>query len=212
VAAAAVGFLCGLCDLCGEKVLTAKNAKGAKKQVMWRGAMALKKRQVKVLAPKPSRPVMPGYGLPATKDGLLSWKWAEQRLQKSHNYWITTVKPDGSPHTMVVWGLWVDGAFLFSTGRQSRKARNLVENPNCVVCTEDAYEAVIVEGKAVLADVSARRDFLKKYQPKYSFDMSSMEKDILSMKEPVFAVHPRVAFGLSEKKFIGSATRWKFVT
>jgi hypothetical protein len=79
-----------------------------------------------------------------------------------------------------------------------------------VVCTEDAHEAVIVEGKAVLADVPARRDFLKKYQPKYSFDMSSMEKDILSMKEPVFAVHPRVAFGLSEKKFIGSATRWKF--
>src|ERR1700726_707816 len=124
-AAAAVGFLFGLC---GEKVLTAKNTKGAKKQVMWRGAMALKNRQVKIIAPKPSRPVMPGYGLPATKDGLLSWKWAEQRLQKSHNYWITTVKPDGSPHTMVVWGLWQDGRLLFSTGSKSRKARNLAQN------------------------------------------------------------------------------------
>ena len=39
---------------------------------------------------------------------LLPWEWAEQRLRKSHNYWITTAKPDGTPHTMVVWGLWLE--------------------------------------------------------------------------------------------------------
>jgi hypothetical protein len=160
--------------------------------------------------PKASRPRMPGYGLPENKKGLLPWKWAEQRLKKSHNYWITTVKPDGSPHTMVVWGLWLDRVFLFSTGRQSRKARNLAENQNCVVCTEHAHEAVVVEGVAEVADVPIRREFLKKYQPKYSFDMAGMEKDILSKKEPVFAVRPRVTFGLYEKNFMGSATRWKF--
>ena len=31
--------------------------------------------------------------------------------------------------------------------------------------------------------------------------MARMKEDILSMKEPVFAVRPRVAFGLYEKKF-----------
>ena len=67
-------------------------------------------------APKPSRPHMPGYGLPESKKGLLPWKWAEQRLRKSHNYWITTVKPDGSPHTMVIWGLWMEGAFPVQHG------------------------------------------------------------------------------------------------
>jgi hypothetical protein len=157
-----------------------------------------------------SRPLMPGYGLPKKRKGLLSWKWAEQRLRKSHNYWITTVKPDGSPHTMVVWGLWLDGAFLFSTGQQSRKTRNLAKNPRCVVCTEQAEEAVVVEGLAEIADVPVRREFLKKYQPKYHFDMAGMAKDILAMKEPVFAVRPRVVFGLYEKNFLGSATRWKF--
>lgn len=161
-------------------------------------------------APKPSRPLMPGYGLPESKKGLLPWKWAEQRLRKSHNYWITTVKQDGSPHTMVVWGLWMDGAFLFSTGRQSRKAQNLAKNPRCVVCTEQAEEAVVVEGVAEVVDVPMRRVFLKKYQPKYHFDMAGMEKDILAMKEPVFAVRPRLVFGLYEKNFMGSATRWTF--
>lgn len=167
-------------------------------------------KQNRMTEPKPSRPQMPGYGLPESKKGLLPWKWAERRLKKSHNYWITTVKPDGSPHTMVVWGLWLHGAFLFSTGRQSRKAKNLARNAGCVVSTEHAQEAVIVEGIAEIAEVPARREFLKNYKPKYNFDMSGMEKDILAMKEPVFAVRPLVAFGLYEKKFMSSATRWQF--
>jgi pyridoxamine 5'-phosphate oxidase-like protein len=172
--------------------------------------MPNRKSTATVKQPKPSRLHAPGYGFPKGAKGLLPWSWAEQRLQKSHNYWITTVKPDGSPHTMVVWGLWQDGCLLFSTGSKSRKARNLARNPNTVVCTEDAHEAVIVEGIAEIADVDARRTFLAKYSPKYNFDMSSMKDDILSMKEPVFAVRPRIVFALWEKHFQGKSTRWKF--
>jgi hypothetical protein len=172
--------------------------------------MPAKKRLPAKPQPKASRPHMPGYGLPKSEKGLLSWTWAEQRLKDNHNYWITTTKPDGAPHTMVVWGLWLDGVFIFSTGRQSRKARNLAGNQHCVVCTEHAHEAVIVEGTAELAEVPLRREFLKKYERKYNFDMSGFEQDILSKKEPVFVVRPRVAFGLFEKDFVGKATRWKF--
>jgi hypothetical protein len=160
--------------------------------------------------PKSTRPHMPGYGLPQGTKGLLPWSWAEQRLKKSHNYWITTVKPEGSPHSMVVWGLWQDGRFLFSTGSKSRKARNLAQKADCVVATEHAHEAVIVEGIAEIADVAARRKFLPPYERKYNFVMSSMKGDILAMKEPVFAVRPRVVFGLYEKNFLGKATRWEF--
>lgn len=161
-------------------------------------------------APRATRPQMPGYGLPKTTKGLLPWSWAEQRLKKSHNYWITTVKPDCSPHTMVVWGLWQDGHLLFSTGSKSRKARNLTQNSNCVICTELAHEAVIVEGVAEIADVAARRKLIPVYEKKYKWDLSTMKDDMLSMREPVFAVRPKVVFGLYEKKFIDAATRWKF--
>jgi len=99
---------------------------------------------------------------------------------------------------------------LFSTGRQSRKARNLGQNPNCVICTEHAQEAIIVEGVAELADVAARRKFLPRYEHKYDWDMSKMKDDILSMKEPVFAVRPRTVFALWEEHFQGKSTRWKF--
>jgi Pyridoxamine 5'-phosphate oxidase len=182
------------------------------------------KNKLAVKTPKASRPHAPGYGLPEGSKGLLPWSWAEHRLKKSHNYWITTVKPasphklsphnvsphDDSPHTMVVWALWQDGRVLFSTGSKSRKARNLSQNANCVIATEHAHEAVIVEGTAEIADVAARRKFLPAYERKYKFDMGGMKDDILSMKEPVFAVRPRVVFGLWEKEFVGKSTRWKF--
>jgi Pyridoxamine 5'-phosphate oxidase len=172
--------------------------------------MPAKKIQSTTRQPHASRPYAPGYGLPSGNQGLLPWTWAELRLKNSHNYWITTVKPDCSPHTMVVWGLWQNGQFLFSTGSKSRKARNLAQNAACIVCTEQANEAVIVEGTAEIADVTARRKFLPIYERKYKFSMKGMEQDILSMKEPVFAVRPRVVFGLWEKEFVGKATRWKF--
>ena len=154
--------------------------------------------------PKASRPHMPGYGVPTSAKGLLPWSWAEQRLKKSHNYWISTTRPDGSPHLMVIWGLWLDGAFYFSTGAQSRKTRNLAANPNCVISSEHAEQAVIVEGTAKLAsDPATLKRFARLYQKKYDWDLSSSS-------EPVYRVSPKVAFGLYEKDFMGKATRWKF--
>ncbi len=168
------------------------------------------KKSARKTRPKSSRLQTPGYGFPKGTKGLLPWSWAEQRLKKSHNYWITTVKPDGSPHTMVVWGLWQDGRLIFSTGKTSVKARNLAHNAHCVVCTEHAHEAIIVEGIAEIADVVARRKMIPTYERKYKFDLSKMKDDMLNMKEPVFAVRPCTVFGLREKHFQSKSTRWQF--
>lgn len=161
--------------------------------------------------PKAGRPFMPGYGLPKGKKGLLPWKWAEERLKKSHNYWVVTTRPDGRPHMMVVWGLWLDGGFYFSTGRQSRKAKNLDANAHCIIASEKANEAVIVEGVAEeVGDVELRRSFIRIYEKKYDWDMSSFEEPILTLKEPIYVVRPTVVFALDEKKFQTAATRWRF--
>src|SRR2546427_4666203 len=67
--------------------------------------------------PLASRPYMPGYGLPAADkgEGLLPWEWAVERLTESHNYWVATTRPEGRPHVMPVWGIWVESVFYFST-------------------------------------------------------------------------------------------------
>jgi len=96
---------------------------------------------------------------------------------------------------MIVWGLWLEGRFYFSTGQKSRKARNLAANPRCVICSERAEQAVVVEGVA--------EQFGELYQKKYKWDMKDFS-------EPIYIVRPRVAFGLFEKKFMASATRWTF--
>ena len=156
---------------------------------------------------------MPGYDLPEGPDGLMPWSWAEERLAGSHNYWLATVREDDRPHLMVIWGLWHEGVFYFSTGSRSRKARNLESNAHCVIGTEQAHEAVVVEGVAEkLRDVPLIRELLGRYTKKYDYDMSSMQDDILSLREPMFAVRPTVAFGLEEKTVLQNATRWKFAT
>jgi pyridoxamine 5'-phosphate oxidase-like protein len=161
--------------------------------------------------PAPSRPHLPGYDLPEGPEGLLPWSWAELRLEGSHNYWLATVRPEGRPHLMIVWGLWHGGVFYFSTGSRSRKARNLESNAHCVIGTEQAHEAVVVEGAAEkVRDVQQLKELLALYQPKYDYDMSAMQDDILALREPIFAVRPSVAFGLEEEGILQNATRWRF--
>jgi uncharacterized pyridoxamine 5'-phosphate oxidase family protein len=165
----------------------------------------------KAKPPKTTRPHMPGYGLPKAKKGLLPWKWAEDRLKKSRQYWIATTRADGRPHVMVIWALWLNGKLYFSTGKTSRKARNLAANPNCTMCTDNSAEAVILEG--VIGnelDVKTIREFLRLYEKKYKIDMSSGSDDFVNLKEPVFYLRPKIAFGLWEKNFSTSATRWLF--
>lgn len=154
--------------------------------------------------PKATRPDIPGYGLPKSRKGLLPWKWADDRLRKSKQYWLATTRPDGRPHVMVVWGVWVNDEFWLSTGRTSRKARNLAANSHCVVCNEDSAHAVIVEGMAEVVDDKTRLEpVFVAYQQKYKMD-------IRGMGEPMFRVRPAVVFGLYEKKFGETATRWLF--
>jgi uncharacterized pyridoxamine 5'-phosphate oxidase family protein len=166
---------------------------------------------MKAKTPKSSRPHIPGYGLPKSKKGLLPWKWADHRLKTSRQYWIATTRPDGRPHVMVIWALWMDGALYFSTGSKSRKAQNLAKNPHCTMCTQNAAEAVIVDGKVEAEkNVNRIREFLKLYEKKYKWDLSDMADDLLKLKEPVFLLRPKVAFGMAEKTFSKSATRWIF--
>lgn len=164
--------------------------------------------------PEASRPFMPGYDLPPPASGsggprLLPWSWAEQRLLQARNYWLATTQPDGRPHAMPVWGVWLDDSFVFSTSETSRKARNLARDPRCTITTDVADEAVIVEGEAsvlsLFADGGLLQRWVAEYQSKYDWEMDPAQAGI-------FRVRPRVAFGFIEQpdQFAATATRWSF--
>ena len=155
--------------------------------------------------PAAHRPKMPGYGIAKSKAGLLPWAWASRALRRSHNYYLVSVRPGSAPHAMPVWGVWVNDCFYFSTGATSRKARNLANNPRCVVCSEDAANAVIMEGSArQVSDLALLRTLSGPYHRKYS------PWRLDPKMGPIFEVRPHKIFGIIERTFPKTATRWLF--
>lgn len=161
--------------------------------------------------PRAGRPFAPGYGIvgPQDGEGLLPWGWIARKMNACRTFWLATIHPgtihseEARPHVMPVWGVWLDDAFFFSTGRKSRKAQNLAANPSCTVTNDDGQEAVIVEGRArELIDQAALENVAAAYKKKYKMDPRSMS-------EPIFKVEPATVFAFIEKSFPKSATRWK---
>ena len=90
-------------------------------------------------------------------------------------YWLSTVRPDGRPHVTTLLSVWVDGALYFCTGAEERKAKNLAENPQCILTTgsnsfEDGLD-VVVEGEAVnVRDEARLQRVADAYETKYGAD------------------------------------------
>jgi hypothetical protein len=149
---------------------------------------------------------MRSYGVPRALEGSLPWSWAQKRFAGAHNYWVSTVDPDGRPHSSAVWGLWLDGKFWFSCSPASVKAHNLQHNPYCVITTERADEAVIIEGRATPVRGRAKLlPMVRAYKRKYEWEMDPAA-------DGYFAVTPRVGFAFIEhsNRFSSSATRYRF--
>jgi len=161
--------------------------------------------------PRVSRPFMPGYGIQGPDDGsgLLPWSWADGQLSSARNYWVVSVRPDGRPHSMPVWGMWDDGEFWFTSGIQSRKIKNLKADPRCVVSTEDAADPVIVEGTAaIITDPELIGRVLDLMNGKYE---TSIEASFLDPAvNATVAVRPRQVISMRHGDFTGSPTRWTF--
>jgi nitroimidazol reductase NimA-like FMN-containing flavoprotein (pyridoxamine 5'-phosphate oxidase superfamily) len=156
--------------------------------------------------PRADRPFAPGYGIVGAKDGkgLLPWTWVARKMNGCHTFWLATIRDAPTrPHVMPVWGVWLEDAFFFSTGRKSRKGQNLAANPACTVTNDNGEEAVIVDGTASqIEDAAILERVAAAYKKKYKIDPRGMG-------EPIFGVTPSRVFGFVEKTFPPSATRWK---
>lgn len=155
-------------------------------------------------APTPTTVDMPsGYVPKGTKPKFLTWEWVTERLERSHNYWICTARPDGRPHAAPVWGVWHDGAVIFSTDPSSRKARNLAANPAVTIHLESGDEAVILEGKIKVIELNSGID--DAYNSKYKMRLSSFPGPF-----SLFSLKPMKVMAWREKDFVTSATKWVF--
>lgn len=95
--------------------------------------------------PKVSRPHIPGYGVPKTMKGTLSWDWARNRLERAMVYRMATADASGAPHLIPIWGAWVNDRW-YVEGGPTRWKRNLKANPQLAINVEFGDEVVLVEG------------------------------------------------------------------
>jgi hypothetical protein len=162
--------------------------------------------------PARSRPMLPeGYGVPATDEGMVAWSWAVEQLEQSKNYWFCTTRPDGRPHAMPAWAVWLNDALYFDGSPETRRGRNLARNPSISVHLESGDHVVILEGEALAADrptpelaqglVAA---FEKKYGVSHDYHPPLNTWDTGGL----WVLRPRVAFGWRD--FPASLTRWRF--
>jgi hypothetical protein len=153
-----------------------------------------------VTEPPRTRPAFePAYGIHEGEEGMLDWSWADERLARSRNYWISTADADGAPAAAPVWGVWHDGALFFGTSPRSRKGRNMARDPRVAVHLESGDEVVLFHGEA--ETVSPPTEVLDAYEAKYAY---RPEVDGL------YRVRPRYALAWLEADYPRTATRFDF--
>jgi nitroimidazol reductase NimA-like FMN-containing flavoprotein (pyridoxamine 5'-phosphate oxidase superfamily) len=171
-----------------------------------------------VVDPEPVATLSPGF----SSDGAAPTAWAQARsdLEEAEVYWLSTVRPDGRPHVTPLLGIWLDGALYFCTGSTERKAKNLGQNPQCILTTgSNTLEGLdlVVEGEAAkVSDLTELRAVADTYESKYGVRLTAPEETWFGLGDAirndevlVYKVAPSAAYGFA-KGATFSQTRWAF--
>jgi len=142
-----------------------------------------------------------------SEDGLVSWDWVLERLEKAKNFWVGTTRPDGRPHAVPVWGIWVEDTLYFDGHPDTQWKRNLAQNPAVSVHLESGDEVVILEGvveQIPHVDQKRAKQIRAASVKKYGYGSSVEEL----ASGGTSAMRPQVVYAWSE--FPKTMTRWRF--
>ena len=157
----------------------------------------------------------------ATNGVLTVTPWAEAReqLEGAGKFWLATVKPNGQPHVMPLFGIWSAGTLYFTSGVAARKARNLAQNSHCVITAAGKTLDLVIEGEATkVRDETELQRVAELYASKYGWHLRVRDGAYLadygapSAGPPpyeLYEVQPVKVFGLGTEEPFG-ATRWRF--
>ena len=108
--------------------------------------------------PRAERPQAPeGYGYSTDPEGMLTWDRVSEALASAGVYWVSSVRPDGSPHTHSIWGGFVANRLYFEGGDTTRWARNLAVDPRVGFGVEAG--GLHINGRGMAAQATAGEDF-----------------------------------------------------
>ena len=157
--------------------------------------------------PEPGRLNLPaGYGdfEPFTIETTPGWDDVEPKLELARNYWVSVADHKG-PHSVPVWGVWIDLSFIFSSDPRSRKGKAIAVGSACQVHLESGDDVVIVEGTIEVLPAELLTRFMTAYEEKYDV--------LIDPADPATAIYrlePVQAMTWIEADFLRTATRWEF--
>lgn len=86
-------------------------------------------------------------------DAELPWERARDAVAGGSQgpgvtHFLGTIRPDGRPHAAGVGAIWLDGDLYFTSGPDTRKARNLAATPACTISARLEGIDLVFEGEA----------------------------------------------------------------
>ena len=96
-----------------------------------------------------------------------------RRLADETIIWLATVRPDGRPHLIAIWFVWVDDALWFTTGANSVKIANIGAEPLVNVSLESGTHSVVGEGTATIVPHPWPRPVIDAFVERFEWDLSS---------------------------------------
>lgn len=148
------------------------------------------------------------------------WQEVTELISGPGTHWLATVGPNGRPHVVPVGAVCMDGAMYFTTGQGTRKEKNIMENPSCVVTISTTGFDLIFEGDAAkltdnekLERLAAiyRADGWPATVKDGAFDAPYSAPTTGPAPYEVYEITPTTAFALgTNEETVHQCTRYKF--
>lgn len=150
-------------------------------------------------------------------DGM-PWQEAWQRFAAANTYWLSTVRPDGTPHAVPVLAVEHAGDLYFCAAPFTQKARNLAHRRRCVLTTSAEGVDLVLEGSVVgVWDRSVLKGVATAYADKYGWQVEIKNGAFFAEGAPTAGPPPYDVYRLEPRKGFAFPTdgahtpvRWQF--
>jgi PPOX class probable F420-dependent enzyme len=110
-------------------------------------------------------------------DGIAAAARIDQLLRREPVVWLSSVRPDGTPHIVPIWFSWTGSEVLIATKPNAQKVRNLRANPSVMLALGEAehdFDVGLLEGRAELIDEPAAVALPASHLTKYRRQMAAV--------------------------------------
>ena len=92
----------------------------------------------------------------------------QARLASERNVWLSTLRPDGSPHTTPVWFVYDAATWWIGSAERSVKVRNVLADQRVSLALQDGDAPVVAEGLAHVRRSDFPDHVVRRFAAKYA--------------------------------------------